>query len=359
MGIIVKTCTLQCDAPKLTMKGKNMTEAQWDILRDAMHKVIAMQSNVVQPNCDQILVENPTKIQPKSEPILVENLVEKSSIKRCISSTFAGLMSGNKTLSEAQKAQMRQRFNTNDFLHFSPAQMKEAVRSWFNQAVDLVAQPPTNLVDQKEILVEKSVDLVENRSTKNENPTCIYNNINTSTDNIKNILNISSTKQPEIVSSELTNEKETVVVSSDSACEQKLPQPKRFVKPTLEEVATYCAEYCTGDRKKVDPAAFIDFYISKGWMVGKNPMKDWKAAVRNWERLSRNNGNNFNNNTNRYEKPKDIRFHTGISKKDWAGERARAEADNARRNPNYAAEEAERLRLLKNFSERLKPSTAA
>ncbi len=130
---------------------------------------------------------------------------------------------------------------------------------------------------------------------------------------------------------------------------------KRFVKPTLEEVATYCAEYCTGDRKKVDPAAFIDFYISKGWMVGKNPMKDWKAAVRNWERLSRNNCNNFNNNTNRYEKPKDIRFHTGISKKDWAGQRARAEADNARRNPNYAAEEAERLRLLKNFSERLKP----
>ena len=55
---------------------------------------------------------------------------------------------------------------------------------------------------------------------------------------------------------------------------------KRFYPPTLDEVKQYCE-----DRKNnIDPMAFIDFYSSKGWMIGKNRMKDWKAAVRTWER---------------------------------------------------------------------------
>ena len=57
----------------------------------------------------------------------------------------------------------------------------------------------------------------------------------------------------------------------------------RFVPPTLEEVTSYVAER----KSKVIPQAFIDFYESKGWMVGKNKMKDWKAACRNaegWDR---------------------------------------------------------------------------
>ena len=61
-----------------------------------------------------------------------------------------------------------------------------------------------------------------------------------------------------------------------------------FQKPTLEEVTAYCAERqrTKGDqkRKPVDPERFFDYYESNGWKVGKNAMKDWKAAVRNWER---------------------------------------------------------------------------
>ena len=53
----------------------------------------------------------------------------------------------------------------------------------------------------------------------------------------------------------------------------------RFKPPEVEEVAAYCKER----NNKVDPSRFIDFYASKGWMVGKNKMKDWRAAVRNWE----------------------------------------------------------------------------
>ena len=58
-------------------------------------------------------------------------------------------------------------------------------------------------------------------------------------------------------------------------------KPQRvFVPPTLEEVSVYCKERNNG----IDAQAFIDFYSSKGWMIGKNKMKDWKAAVRTWER---------------------------------------------------------------------------
>ena len=53
-----------------------------------------------------------------------------------------------------------------------------------------------------------------------------------------------------------------------------------FTPPTVEEVRDYCLERNNG----IDPESFIDFYSSKGWMIGKNKMKDWKAAVRTWER---------------------------------------------------------------------------
>lgn len=54
----------------------------------------------------------------------------------------------------------------------------------------------------------------------------------------------------------------------------------RFVKPTLEEVEAYCRER----GNNVNPERFIDYYNSNGWKVGRNPMKDWRAAVRNWEK---------------------------------------------------------------------------
>ena len=53
----------------------------------------------------------------------------------------------------------------------------------------------------------------------------------------------------------------------------------RFTPPTIDEVQAYCQERQNG----VDAERFIDYYSSNGWMVGKNKMKDWKAAVRTWE----------------------------------------------------------------------------
>lgn len=55
-----------------------------------------------------------------------------------------------------------------------------------------------------------------------------------------------------------------------------------FIPPTPEEVNAYCKKRNNG----IDGTEFVDFYTSKGWMVGKNKMKDWQAAVRTWERSS-------------------------------------------------------------------------
>lgn len=74
-------------------------------------------------------------------------------------------------------------------------------------------------------------------------------------------------------------------------CGEKIsPQTSRknFVKPTVEEVRNYCLER----KNNVNPEKFIDFYESKDWYIGKNKMKDWKAAVRTWE------GRNSNGYTN-------------------------------------------------------------
>ena len=70
---------------------------------------------------------------------------------------------------------------------------------------------------------------------------------------------------------------------------------KRFVPPTVDEVRTYINEKSLN----VDPERFVDFYESKGWMVGKNKMKDWKAAARNWSSKDKSvkptSQNKFNN----------------------------------------------------------------
>lgn len=61
--------------------------------------------------------------------------------------------------------------------------------------------------------------------------------------------------------------------------EEKKKKKKNSIPPTIEEIIDYCKER----NNKVDPNKFINHYQAKGWLIGKNKMKDWKAAVRTWE----------------------------------------------------------------------------
>ena len=65
-----------------------------------------------------------------------------------------------------------------------------------------------------------------------------------------------------------------IVIVKDKA------KAKRFAKPIIDDIIDYCSER----NNMVDPQKFFDYYSSNDWKVGKNPMKDWKAAVRTWEK---------------------------------------------------------------------------
>ena len=69
-------------------------------------------------------------------------------------------------------------------------------------------------------------------------------------------------------------------IGKDSLGKGSAEGRSKFSPPTIEEVRAYCSERKNG----VDPQRFIDHYTANGWKVGKNSMKDWKAAVRTWER---------------------------------------------------------------------------
>ncbi|WP_347216659.1 hypothetical protein [Chryseobacterium sp.] len=67
-----------------------------------------------------------------------------------------------------------------------------------------------------------------------------------------------------------------------------------FTPPSVQVVQEYCNERKNG----ISGYSFVNFYQSKGWMVGKNKMKDWKAAVRTWEQKNEENGKSNSNNSN-------------------------------------------------------------
>ena len=75
-------------------------------------------------------------------------------------------------------------------------------------------------------------------------------------------------------------ERERIKKDISNEISKKSTRQKKFVPPTVEEVAAYCLER----KNKVDAAYFVDHYTSNGWKVGKQNMKDWKAAVRTWEK---------------------------------------------------------------------------
>lgn len=103
---------------------------------------------------------------------------------------------------------------------------------------------------------------------------------------VANVANARSAKQKvaNVADTDTENDTDTVTDNDTVTDINSEVKPRSVFKPpTLEEVKEYCWERNNG----IDAQSFIDFYSSKGWMIGKNKMKDWKAAIRTWEQ--RNN----------------------------------------------------------------------
>lgn len=89
-----------------------------------------------------------------------------------------------------------------------------------------------------------------------------------------NVRQISNKTPPEI---EIEKELE---IEKDSSAKSTTTKRKRFEKPSISDIQQYCIER----NNNVNAEQFFDYYESNGWKVGNNSMKDWKAAVRTWER---------------------------------------------------------------------------
>ena len=102
---------------------------------------------------------------------------------------------------------------------------------------------------------------------------------------IKNSINfatISATESATISATESATISATHIKTKTKTREKTPTESKRkiFVPPSVDEVRAYCQER----RNRIDPQAFLDYYEARGWRLGKTPMKDWKAAVRTWEK---------------------------------------------------------------------------
>ena len=117
-----------------------------------------------------------------------------------------------------------------------------------------VADVNLGIYDKRRVCLEQSQSLVETKSDVGENKVRVWKNQDIGKNISKNV-----------------GENKSKVYSK---------RRRVFKKPSVEEVQAYCEER----ENNIDPEEFVDFYESKGWVVGKSPMKDWKAAVRTWER---------------------------------------------------------------------------
>ena len=94
---------------------------------------------------------------------------------------------------------------------------------------------------------------------------------------IKNSINFATISATESATISATHIKTKTKTREKTPTESKR---KIFVPPSVDEVRAYCQER----RNRIDPQAFLDYYEARGWRLGKTPMKDWKAAVRTWEK---------------------------------------------------------------------------
>lgn len=85
--------------------------------------------------------------------------------------------------------------------------------------------------------------------------------------------------KPKQTKSKTEANKNVNVNVNENENEELESKSKKFIKPTLQEIQSYCQER----KNSVNPQKWMSHYESNGWKVGKNQMKNWKAAVRTWE----------------------------------------------------------------------------
>ena len=153
----------------------------------------------------------------------------------------------------------------------------------------------------KESNEKQKKQLLSEKSKKSNCPLNDNDNVN---DNDISFLEKKKQKS-NVAVSDLENENsESPIETLQTPKEQSGGGRKRFIIPTPEEVQAYCDERKNG----ILGQQFCDFYSSKGWKIGKEPMKDWKAAVRTWETRRKDLSPSITQPQAQISTPKRIRF---------------------------------------------------
>ena len=140
-------------------------------------------------------------------------------------------------------------------------------------------------------------------SEKSKKSNCPLNDNDNVNDN--DISFLKKETKSDVAVSDLENENsESPIETLQTPKEQSGGGRKRFIIPTPEEVQAYCDERNNG----ILGQQFCDFYSSKGWKIGKEPMKDWKAAVRTWEIRRKDQSPSITQPQPQISTPKRIRF---------------------------------------------------
>ena len=153
----------------------------------------------------------------------------------------------------------------------------------------------------KESNEKQKKQLLSEKSKKSNCPLNDNDNVN---DNDISFLEKKKQKS-DVAVSDLENENsESPIETIQTPKEQSGGGRKKFTIPTPEEVQAYCDERKNG----ILGQQFCDFYSSKGWRVGSQPMKDWKAAVRTWEMRRKDQSPSITQPQPQISTPKRIRF---------------------------------------------------
>ena len=157
--------------------------------------------------------------------------------------------------------------------------------------------------NQTETETETETKPKQNRNKTKHEPN-VNDNVNVN-DNDISFLEKKKQKSDAAVSDLMENENsESPIETLQTPKEQSGGGRKRFIIPTPEEVQAYCNER----KNHISGQQFCDFYSSKGWKIGKEPMKDWKAAVRTWEMRRKDQSPPITQPQPQISTPKRIRF---------------------------------------------------
>ncbi|MEY8460108.1 hypothetical protein AALA69_03140 [Eggerthellaceae bacterium 24-137] len=153
------------------------------------------------------------------------------------------------------------------------------------------------------LIARKRSEAGKSKARSNEDQNGIKTTIKTESKPGSNDDQNDDQNRSDLLKSESESEKERKALDSPNV---ESRASGRFAPPTPEEVAAYAAEYGAEHGGSLDAHRFCDHYASKGWKIGKTPMKDWKAAARNWMRDDRGGAGNVD--LGRWAKPEGSAF---------------------------------------------------